>query len=218
MRLVLLSGMGGDRRLTGPIQVPGVEVVTPDHLQPEESEDMVRYAARVAEAHGVSPSDVIGGTSFGGMLAAEIARQRPVAGLILLGTCVRPARFPGGYRLLEKFGALIPDALLGLRSRPFLVRRRFAPVTEEAVAILVAMAQASPASQVRGFARLMMGWGGIDAFNCPVLSIHGDGDRILPPACAEQGLVLKNAGHSFTLTHAAETIAAIREFLLKSNP
>jgi pimeloyl-ACP methyl ester carboxylesterase len=213
MRLVLISGLGGDGRLTRPVQVPGVETIAPDHIPPRAAEDLPAYAARVADAHGVRPTDVIGGASFGGMLAAEIARQRPVAGLVLLGTCVRPSPLKSKYRWLHRLSPLIPDRALSIRAwRPF-VRARFAPIKEEAVDVIVAMAAASSPAQVRAFFRMLMSWDGVERFSCPVLSIHGDRDRIIPIACAEPGLVLENAGHSFTLTHAPQTIEAIRVFL-----
>ena len=75
-RLLLFSGMGGDSRLMRPIQIHGIEVVTPDHAEPRAGEDLVGYASRVAKLQGIGPADVVGGASFGGMLAAEIARQR----------------------------------------------------------------------------------------------------------------------------------------------
>jgi pimeloyl-ACP methyl ester carboxylesterase len=211
-RLVLFSGMGADGRLLRLLQVPGIDVCTPDHLEPARGDDLPRYAARVAQWHRIGAADVVGGASFGGMLAAEIARQRAVAGLILLGSCVRPARLPRAYTWLERLGKVIPDRLLGCRAWRPVVRWRFAPLTAEAERCLVAMAATCPPSQLRAFGRMALTWAGVEEFSCPVLSVHGKRDRILPVGCAEPGLVLADAGHAFTLTHAEETSAAIQEF------
>ena len=214
-RLVLFSGLGGDHRLTRPVAVPGVEVLTPDHAEPHPGEDLPAYARRVADAHGIGAQDVVGGASFGGMLATEIARRRKVSGLVLLGSCARPRRLPASYRLLERVGPLLPDVFLGLRSWAQLVRRRFAPMTPEGVAVLQAMAADCPPARIRAFGRMLMAWDGVESFDCPLLSIHGDRDTIIPPSCAEPGLMLKDAGHSFTLTHAPQTADAIAAFLAK---
>ena len=195
------------------IRVRGIDVCTPDHVEPAPGEELSHYALRVAELNGIRASDVVGGVSFGGMIAAEIARQRTVAGLILLGSCVRPERLPWSYRWIERLGKFIPDSLLGFRSFRPLVRWRFAPVTAEAERCLMAMAATCPTSQIRGFGRMAIKWSGVERFSCPVLSVHGDRDRIIPARCAEPGLILQNAGHAFTLTHAEHTIAAIQEFL-----
>jgi pimeloyl-ACP methyl ester carboxylesterase len=75
------------------------------------------------------------------------------------------------------------------------------------------MAVSSPTAQIRAFGSMVIGWTGVDNIPCPVLSIHGDWDRIIPLKCAEPDLILKDAGHAFTLTHADQTNSAIREFL-----
>jgi pimeloyl-ACP methyl ester carboxylesterase len=205
--------MGGDSRLFRLIRIPEVESVTPDHIEPAYGEALTQYASRIADRLNIQAADVVGGVSFGGMLAAEIARQRPVAGLILLGSCLRPARLPWSYRWLEMLGPFIPDFVLGLRSWRPLVRWRFAPLSRDAETCLIEMAASYPTAQIRAFARMVISWAGIDNVACPVLSVHGDYDRIIPLKCAEPDVILKDAGHAFTLTHADDTVSAIREFL-----
>lgn len=214
MRLILFSGMGGDARLMRPLRVPGVELQTPEHIDPLAGETLPDYARRLADEHGVDESVVVGGASFGGMIAAEMARQRKVRGLVLLGSCTRPSRLPASYRVVEKLQPFIPDQLLALRTLRLLVRARFAPTTEQAMDTLIAMAKDCPPRQLREFARMTFGWDGVERFECPVLALHGDGDAIIPPAAARDGhIVLKNAGHSFTLTHAEEAGAHIARFV-----
>jgi pimeloyl-ACP methyl ester carboxylesterase len=93
------------------------------------------------------------------------------------------------------------------------VRWRFAPLTAPAEQIRVAMAAACPVSHIRGFGRMIVAWEGVERLACPILSIHGDRDRIVPPYCAEPGLVIKGAGHAFTLTHPDQIKSAILDFL-----
>jgi pimeloyl-ACP methyl ester carboxylesterase len=212
-RLVLFSGMGGDSRLFRAIRIPEAEIVTPDHTEPAQGETLTQYAARIADSLNIQPADIVGGASFGGMLAGEIAQQREVAGLILLGSCLRPGRLPWSYRWVERVGRFIPDFVLGLRSWRPLVRWRFAPVTRDAETCLIEMAVSYPTAQIRAFCRMVIAWSGVDSVPCPVLSIHGDCDRIIPLKCAEPDLILKDAGHAFTLTHADKANSAIREFL-----
>ena len=187
--------------------------MTPDHTDPAQGETLTQYASRIAGGLNIQPTDIVGGVSFGGMLAGEIARQRPVAGLILLGSCLRPGRLPRSYRRIERLGRFIPDFVLGLRSWRPLVRWRFAPLTRDAETCLIEMAVSYPTAQIRAFGRMVIGWTGVDNVPCPVLSIHGDRDRIIPLKCADPDLILKDAGHAFTLTHADQMIPPIQEFL-----
>lgn len=212
-RLILFTGLAGDHRLLRPIRIPSGPTITPDHLEPFPGESLAHYANRVVEQYRLGPDDVIGGASFGGMLAAEIAHQRPVAGLVLLGSCTRPKLLPRSYRWAEKLGPLIPDSLLALRSLRPLIRMRFSPITPEGEECIIQMARDCPASRIRAFARMLMRWPGATGFTCPVLSIHGDKDRIIPLRCAELGIVLANAGHAFTLTHQGQIVSAIQAFL-----
>lgn len=204
--------MGADSRLFRSIQIPEAEIVTPDYTEPVRGETLTQYASRIADRLNIQPTDVVAGVSFGGMLAGEIARQRPVAGLILLGSCLQPFRLPWPYRWVERLGRFIPDFVLGLRSWRPLVRWRFAPITRDAETCLVEMALSYSTVQIRAFGRMVMGWAGADNLACPVLSIHGDRDRIIPPKCAEPDVILKDAGHAFTLTHADQTNSAFGNF------
>lgn len=220
-RVLLFSGMGGDARLLSRLSLPDAEVKAIDHLEPRDGEGLREYAGRVAESAGVRESDVLGGASFGGMLAAEIARQRRVRGLVLLGSCLRPGRLPWSYRWIERLGRFIPDAALAVRSWSPLVRYRFSlryrfkPLDKAAEDCLVAMAADCPPRQIREFGRMILGWDGLEKAPCPLLSIHGDRDRVIPLACAEPGVVLRDAGHALTLTHADETMRELQAFLEK---
>ena len=211
-RLILFSGLGGDGRLFRHIRLPDIDVITPDHVDPLAGETLSEYAGRIRVIHGLEPGDIIGGASFGGMIAAEISTQQAVAGLVLLGTCLDPKKLPLLHRLIAWASPLVPNAILGLRSWSPLVRWQFAPLSPEAEECMVEMAADFPPSQLRAFARMVATWAGVDKLTCPVVSIHGDMDRIIPLSAGKPGVVLKNAGHSFTLTHVEDTIAEIQAF------
>ena len=212
-RVVLFSGMGGDKRMFGPLRVPGVELVTPDHLEPRAGEDLPAFAERTADHHRLGADDVVGGVTIGGMLAAQIASRRKLAGALLLASSHPPRRLPGRYRFVERFCRLLPDALLGVRSWPPFVRGRFAPIDARNAEIMIEMARGYPPLMLRRFGRMIVEWAGVESFTCPLLSVHGDGDRILPPSCIDAGLMVKDAGHAFTLTHPEPIAAAIAQFL-----
>lgn len=205
--------MGGDKRMFGPLRLPGVELVTPDHLEPLKGETLPDFAERTADFHEIVAADVIGGVSFGGMLAAQISSRRKVAGVILLASCYQPKRLPGRYRLVELFSRVIPNPLLRIRSWPPLVRGRFAPIDRKNAELMIEMTRGYSLKMLRRFARMIIEWRGVESFSCPMLAVHGDGDRILPPSCIDANLVLPAAGHAFTLTHPEPIATAIREFL-----
>jgi hypothetical protein len=155
-RVVLFSGMGGDRRMFEPLSIPGVELVTPDHLEPEKGEDLPAFAERTADFHGLSADDVVGGVSFGGMLTAQISSRRKLAGAILLASCHQPKRLPAGYRTVERFSRVMPDALFGFRSWPPFVRGRFAPIDTKNAEIMIKLARGYSPVMMRRFGRMIV--------------------------------------------------------------
>ena len=217
-RLILFSGLGGDARLFGPLRLPGVALITPAHEPPVEREGLAAYAERLAATQEIGPADVVGGASFGGMLAAQIASRRRVAGLVVLGSCLDPRLLPAQYRLVERLGRSAPDSLLMLRVWPPFMRARFSPLTPQAQTVLRAMATDFPPQVLRRFGRMLIEWPGVERPACPALIVHGERDRIIPLSCARPDLVLAGAGHCFTLTHGEQTSAAVAEFLARLGP
>ena len=81
MRLILLPALGADERIFSFLgELPG-ESVFPNLPVPFPKESMETYASRLAGKLVVQDTDLIGGVSFGGMVAAEICPstgcQRP---------------------------------------------------------------------------------------------------------------------------------------------
>lgn len=215
-RIFLFSGMGGDARLFEKLDLEPLRLIAPDHRDPLPRESLAAYAARIADEHAIDAGDLVGGASFGGMLAAQIARNRDVAGLVLLGTTLRPRRLPLAYRWMFRIERVVPDVLLDLRRWRPLVRWRFSSPNPEAEACIRAMSSSCPRSRLREFGRMIASWEGTTPPSCPILSVHGARDRMIPLDCAEPSRILEDAGHAFTLTHARETAEMIVEFAART--
>jgi len=215
-RLILFSGMGADGRLFGELRISGFELACPAHVMPDEGELLPAYARRVAEHHDVRSGDVVGGASFEGMLAAEIAATRAVRSLVLLGTAPHPRHLPPGVRAMERVSRLVPDSVLGLRAQRLLVRSRFGPMGRAHLELLMEMSRECPTLMMRRFAFMIAKWEGPRSTSCPTLVVHGARDRIIPLGRIPADRVLPEAGHAFQLTHARETSLAIEEFLAKA--
>jgi pimeloyl-ACP methyl ester carboxylesterase len=212
-RVVFFSGMGGDSRMFQRISVPGFVMETPEHLEPRLGEGMAEFAARTAEHHRLREDDVVAGMSFGGMLAAQVAAQRKLRGVILLGSCHQTRRLPRVYRAVEFSGRFTPDFLIAIKSwKPF-VHGRFAPIGSADAALMAEMAAGYSTPMLRRFGRMIVEWPGVERIPCPKLSIHGDKDVILPLSCIDADVVIPDSGHAFTLTHPAPINAAILDFV-----
>jgi thioesterase domain-containing protein len=77
-RLVLLPGLGADERLFQAQRAAIPELEVPAWPDPVPGESLREFAARAAEAVPAGEGLYLGGSSFGGMVALEMAaRVRP---------------------------------------------------------------------------------------------------------------------------------------------
>jgi len=99
--LILFPGLGADRRQFEPqrAEFPGLAV--PPWIAPRPSESLPDYAARMAETVPHGPNVVLGGSSFGGMVAYEMAGHVRPAVVVLIGSCRSPQAIGPMLRLLR---------------------------------------------------------------------------------------------------------------------
>jgi pimeloyl-ACP methyl ester carboxylesterase len=172
---------------------------------------------------------VLVGSSMGGMLALEAARQRPgrVHAMALLGTTARAdtpqqlglrseaiGLFEQG-RVDEVLRANVPFAFHPASSRnKALVRRYLEMVRRAGAAQLIAQNRAVMArADLRA---------ALSAMTCPALVVCGEADRLTPPACSQEIAaalpaarleMVPTAGHLLTLEQPGWVSALLLEWL-----
>lgn len=226
--------LGLARRMAGAAQV--VLIDGPGHGESGSTPgapDMSRYAtamADVMDALEISRA-VVGGTSWGGLVGAELALTRPdrVAGLVLMNTPL----FIDGARpgLRARMIALGARYLLGMRSfRDGVARSFFAPQTlaqDPALATgFHAMLKGADAAALSSAVRAVILHGRplaerLDQITVPVLMIAGREDGMYPldgfqhaAARLANGRLVTVPGRHISAADAPEDVAtALMEFL-----
>jgi pimeloyl-ACP methyl ester carboxylesterase len=210
-RLLLLPGIGADERLFDEQRSCAADLRVIDWIDPAApGEPLAVYTKRLAATIATSPPFVIGGASFGGMVALELAQHLQPDAVILLGSCRSPSSLPATYRLLAACSDLVPDALF---ARSFaaapLVASRFGVRAPEHRRLFSDMLLHTPPSFVRWATRAIFGWPGIDELPLPIHHIHGEDDRIIPIRRVTPDAIVKGAGHLLNVTHPSEVNAFI---------
>lgn len=211
--LVLLSGLAADARVFTPQKIAFPQMQCPRWVIPERSETINDYAARLAETIGERPC-IIGGASFGGIVALHLAEHVDARAVILIGSIKSPSQLPVYARCARPFRFLIPFIplrLLQLLARPIATRvvKRHAPF---AYGLACQFRDSNPAV-FKWSLRRILDWSATPTVSCPIFHLHGDRDWTLPLRYTDPDKIVKGGGHVISLTHAGEVNFYIKDVI-----
>src|ERR1041384_2667756 len=168
-RLILIPGLGADERMfEAQCELP-VQIESPSWLEPNLNESLAGYARRLTERVEPALPFFLGGASFGGMLALEMAQHLRPEGVLLLSSCRSPSVLPCSHRFGAGAAPLIPGAFVSLMMRfraP--IRRAFGVCDAQHSDLLIQMMRDIPFSFVRWGLAALMAWPGAAELAAPI--------------------------------------------------
>jgi pimeloyl-ACP methyl ester carboxylesterase len=206
--MIMLPGLGADARLLAPQAAAFPGLVVPPWIDPKKSEPLPAYAARLASSLPITHDTIVGGISFGGMLALEMARHTSPRAVILIASCRHPRAISAAARRFASVGLRLPLPNFASRLAPLAIPA-LGPMGDEERRIILAMVDAVPLSFMRWGGRAILEWEGCESLPCPVFHIHGRRDRIIPIKAVAPDVTVPGAGHVVNLTHPAAVNAFI---------
>jgi len=205
----LIPGLGADERVLRHLRLPGPSQVL-SWLKPESpAEPLVHYAARLAEAVPADRPCWLVGVSFGGLLAQEIGRLRPLARVILISSLGSPRDLPLLLRLAGATGLhrLLPFGLL--KGLPRLAQWFFGARGGTEYRLLRQILRDTDPSFARWATAQLLAWRGPGLPGA--VRLHGTRDRRLPPGAAHIDYLVPGAGHFLIVSHAARVSQVLQE-------
>jgi pimeloyl-ACP methyl ester carboxylesterase len=157
-------------------------------------------AARIAGEHGIGRDDIVGGSSLGGMVAAEIAKRTGARALLLIGSALHPSEVHPALQALAAGADFIPIPLLQAISGTLSAGQQDT---------LLAMFRRADPGFVRAMARAVFAWEGAVPPSCPVARLHGALDGVIFPP-AEGAEIIPDGGHLIAMTHPDRVAEFIR--------
>jgi pimeloyl-ACP methyl ester carboxylesterase len=216
MKLYLISGLGADHRAFEKLQFPdGYELVHIPWIDALPGESLQGYARRMAGAISKEEPFVLGGLSFGGMVAVEICKFLRPEKLILFSTVASNESLPWYYRLAGR--ARLYKLLPQNPPRPFMpfLFWFFGPLNKSGRDVLRYFASLIKPNFLKWALTQISTWQNTER-PCDVISIHGEKDRTFPLRYIRKpGHIIKGAGHLAVYTHARE-VSDLLEYVLES--
>ncbi len=211
---VLIPGLGADQRLFANIAdlLPHRQILELE--LPEADESIEHYAARLGRQIRPDGPLVLGGISFGGMLATILASQLQPRAVVLMASTPDPAALGHSVRVFERLSRVLPDTFaawvrhLGRRSAAWLE-----PLPPQRLEDFKEMLVDSDLALVRRAARMIMGWQTAPPACCQRFHLHGDRDVLIPARRVPATHRIADGGHLINLTHPTEVRAFIGEII-----
>jgi pimeloyl-ACP methyl ester carboxylesterase len=197
----LIPGLGADERVFRRLRLGGTVHVLAWLAPASPTEPLAHYAARLAAAVPAEAPCWLVGVSFGGLLAQEIARLRPLARVVLISSLGGPHELPLLLRLAGATGAhhLLPFGLL--RWLPRLAQWFFGARGGTEYRLLRQILTDTDPSFARWATAQLLAWRGPGTPGA--VRIHGTRDRLLPAGAARIDYPVPGAGHFLIVSHAA---------------
>ncbi len=210
MKWILIPGLGVDHRYFANI----IDLL-PDHQilkfqTSSQTETIEEYADRLREQIEATGPFVLGGVSFGGMLASIMCQRLSPVALVLMSSTTRPDALRYSVRLFEWMSRLWPDTFAGwVRSLGSRTLRWLEPIPPEQVENFKEMVRGAALELIRSGGRMVMDWRQAPPITCPKFHLHGSRDLLIPAAKVQATHIVEGAGHLMNLTHTEQ----VREFI-----
>lgn len=211
--------MGADERVFSPQLKEFPNLTVPDWIEPEPGESLPSYAKRFAKAIDPGEPCIIGGASFGGMVATEMMPHLNAKACILIGSVRHPEQLPPVLRWvrpLEKVTELIPITLMQIFTKAFV--RVFRPWISAHNRTILHQAQNSDSPFFHWALRALIRWQkNSEAKPDNFFHIHGECDPLLPLKYVYPDKIVENGWHVISLRNGETVNRFIRESIGKAS-
>ncbi len=213
--IYLIPGLGADRRnYPEPWQeLPNCTAL--DWPEYHGKASMPEVARFMVEAWKLPPHAILIGTSFGGMLACEMAKFLPVHAVVLVASTTTPKNFTTTAKMKRLLRVvwlrLAQQVLRGAHPLVEKIWGRTPTPVARGVLDSIQMFSTCQPGFYRNMFHAISAWEGLTDTQARLIRIHGRQDElILPPTQADLCL---DGGHLIVMTHARECVSFIQSWL-----
>lgn len=210
-KIYILSGLGADERVFKYLDFKDWDVTFIKWIKPLNHEPLANYSKRISEQ--IKHDDpILIGLSFGGIVAAEIAKIIKVEKLILISSLKTQNQIPLVYRLAGKLylHRLIPYAIL--KKDTFVNRWLFGVVGKNDRDLFKKVLADTDLDYLKWAINTIVNWQNTQ-IHPNLFHIHGTQDKILPIINSGEVIAIKNGGHLMVLNKAKQVSETLHQII-----
>ncbi|MEW5796996.1 MAG: alpha/beta fold hydrolase [Candidatus Zixiibacteriota bacterium] len=211
--LYCIPGLGASPAIFSRLKLNHAEIRAVKCPTPQAQESIAKYASLLATQIDWSRPPILLGHSFGGILAIEIAAQRPVGKLILVSSVKHRRELPWYGRAIGSL-RLHRLAPLSLQERSLKLSEYLNGIeTEDELDMLRSMLAERDIGLLKWSIEQVLTWRGQDIPQ-DVVQIHGTADRLIPARFVKPDIWVEGGTHFMIVSRAPEISRLLDQIVL----
>ncbi|GAB2981068.1 hypothetical protein GCM10027049_16020 [Mucilaginibacter puniceus] len=213
-KIFLISGLGADTRLYNNIDLLDNEVIPVDWIEPNLTDTLTNYAQKLIKQYHITSGSIVIGTSLGGMIAIEIAKQVALNKVILISSIKAINEAPWYFNAFRKLPLYKPISGEVLKKLGFLMRPVFGKFTADDLWIFEDMLKKSSPKFVKWALKAVLAWKN-ETIPPNVYHLIGDKDMVFSYKQIKDATVIKDGTHIMVFNKAKQINKILKGILKK---
>jgi pimeloyl-ACP methyl ester carboxylesterase len=196
----ILPGIGADATMYGPAFKKLKDVQYLDWPSYNNEKSIKDISLRIINEYTIHASDIVGGSSLGGIVSAEIAKNAKIKKIILIGSTLTAENISPILKKLSALSEIAPINLIqALAGKASLINKNH----------LLKMFSTVDSAFIKAMCKAVFEWDGNPLPQCDYSHIHGAKDLVIyPPKTG--ATIIDDGGHLIALSHEEEVTEFIR--------
>jgi len=201
VKTIILPGLAADSRMyPSPAYESLTDVAFVDWPEYTGEKTLAAMAESIIARYKITRDMFIGGSSLGGMVALEIAKNAGISKVLLIGSATTPDSVNPALEKLSTLAEITPIKL---------IQTLIGKTNLSELHVALSMFEQSDPHFIQAMCKAIFRWEGKGAYIGTICRIHGSDDKVIFPP-AEDVRIIEGGGHVISMTHGdivAEFIA-----------
>lgn len=210
--IYLISGLAANEKVFSRLDLQNRPHTFLPWITPQEDESFDSYLDRFSKSINTGEEIILIGTSFGGIVAQELAKRLTVKKVILISSIVSENEYAPIIRFFRKSGLYKRVSIpLLLKMRPLLYHY-FSIDSREEKKLLLSIIELADVNLIRWSIEKAINWKARGSLN-NIYRIHGTKDLIFPVKYIGKAHLIKGGTHLMIIRNASQVNAWLQEVL-----